>query len=197
MNEPFGQFVLQLGKLKDEISEADYFEICQINEFLVIEREHSGDWEIKSLNGLSDGQRNSELAFQVGRWSDEDKSGICFGAFTGFTLPNGATRAADFTWLKREKWECLSREQKEKFAPVAPDFVVEICGYHESVKNLQNKMREYIENGVSLGWLIDPQNKRVYVYRPDFETKVLENQKELSGEPLLKSFLLNLQEIWD
>ncbi len=197
ITELFPTFTLQLGKLKDKISDDEYFELCQINECLVIERNKDGDFEIKTLNGGNDSLRNSEISFQIANWAKETGNGFCFSAFIGFTLPNGATRAADFAWLSNEKWENLKDEKKEKFAPVCPDFVVEVKGWQEDLKTLQNKMLEYIENGVSLGWLISPQTKEVYVYRPNKQVEILENPAGISGESVLEDFTLDLKEIWD
>jgi len=193
----FPTFTLQLGKLKDKISDDDYFELCQINELLVIERSKNGDFEIRSLGGGLDGMRSAALTGEIGNWAKENNEGVCFGALTGFTLPNGAVRAPSFAWLKREKWENLSDEQKEKFGAVCPDFVVELSSAVKPVEVSQAKMKEYIENGVSLGWLIDPQAKQVFIYRAEKEVEVLENPVEISGEPLLKGFTLNLKEIWE
>jgi len=193
----FPTFTLQLGKLKDKISDDDYFELCQINELLVIERSKSGDFEIRSLGGGVDGMRSAALTGEIGKWAKDNDEGVCFGALTGFTLPNGAVRAPGFAWLKREKWENLSDKQKEKFGAVCPDFIVELSSTAKPVDVLRAKMKEYIENGASLGWLIDPTKKRVYVYRPNSEVEILENPETVSGEPLLKGFVLSLKEIWE
>jgi Uma2 family endonuclease len=197
LDKPFGKFLLLLGKLKDKISEEDYFEICQLNEMLLIERNKEGDWEIQSLGGGIDGARGALLTGEFGRWVEEDGTGIRFAALTGFALPNGAVRAPDASWIRRERWDSLTKEKQEKFATLYPDFVVELCALHESVEDLKAKMEEYIENGASLGWLIDPTKKKVYVYRPNAEVETLDNPQEVSGEPLLKGFLLNMKEIWD
>ena len=192
----FGKFPLFLGPLKDKISEADYFAICQLNEGLLIERNQDGDWEIQSLSGGRDGNRRSALTAAFGRWTDEDGTGIGFGALTGFTLPNGAVRAPDLAWLRRERWTQLSKKEKEGFAPLCPDFLVELRSGHESLGDLQAKMSEYIANGVQLGWLIDPHKRRVYVYRPGAAVETLTNPATLSGAPLLTGFVLNMKEIW-
>ena len=197
ITELFPTFTLQLGKLKNKISDDEYFELCQINECLVIERNKDSDFEIKTINGGSDSLRNSNLNFQIATWAKETGNGVCFSAFTGFTLPNGAVRASDFAWLSSEKWNKLKDEEKEKFASVCPDFIVEIKGWHEDLKTLQDKMKEYIENGASLGWLIDSKKQTVYVYCPNEEVGILENPTEVSGEPLLQSFTLILKEIWE
>lgn len=193
----FPTFTLQLGKLKDKISDDDYFELCQINELLVIERNKDGDFEIRSLGGGLDGMRSAALTGEIGNWARGNNEGVCFGALTGFTLPNGAVRAPSFAWLKREKWENLPDDQKEKFGTVCPDFVVELSSAVKPVEVLQAKMKEFIENGASLGWLIDADERKVYVYRPNAEVEILENPTEISGDPFLQGFKLSLKEIWE
>lgn len=197
ISEIFPTFTLQLGALKDKISDDEYFELCQLNELLVIERNKNGDFEIRSLGGGMDGIRSAALTGEIGNWAEKNKKGICFGALTGFTLPNGAVRAPSFAWLKREKWENLSDEQKEKLCKVCPDFIVELSSAVKPVEILQAKMEEYIENGASLGWLIDAAKRKIYVYRSNEKVEILNNPTEISGEPLLKGFTLHLKEIWE
>lgn len=144
-----------------------------------------------------DGIRSAALTGEIGNWAKENNEGFCFGALTGFTLPNGAVRAPSFAWLKREKWENMPDEEKEKFGAVCPDFVVELVSPVNPVEVLQPKMEEHIENGVSLGWMINAGKRKVYVYRPNTKVEVLENPTEISGEPFLKGFTLNLKEIWE
>ena len=195
ITEIFPTFTLQLGKLKDKITDDEYFELCQLNELLVLERNKNKDFEIRSLGGSLDGIRSATLTSEVGKWAKDHNEGVCFGALTGFTLPNGAVRASSFAWLKREKWENLPNEQREKFSNVCPDFVIELSSMAQPVEVLQAKMNEYIENGASLGWLIDATKKRVYIYRPNTEVEILDNPTEISGEPILKGFMLNVKEI--
>lgn len=196
LDTTFGKFVLRLGSLRERISEDDYFEICQLNELLVIERNQNGDWEIQSINGGTDGARSAKVTSAVGAWANEDGTGIGFGAFTGFTLPNGAVRAPDCAWVRKQRWKALTRDQVQKFAPICPELAVEIRAKHESVADLHTKLEEYIANGSQLGWLIDPFEKRIYVYRPRLDVEVLENPETVSGEPLLKGFVLNVQSLW-
>ena len=141
--------------------------------------------------------RNAALTSAVGDWAKKDGTGIGFGAFTGFTLPNGAVRAPDLAWIRREKWETLSEDQKERFAPFSPDFVVEVRAKHECLKELQAKLEEYVANGSLLGWLLDPEEHTAYVYRERAPVEVLKNAKAISGEPLLRGLTVDLTELWN
>jgi Uma2 family endonuclease len=130
-------------------------------------------------------------------WSRQNQLGKAFDSSGGFKLPNGADRSPDASWVQRERWESLSLEQREKFLPLCPDFVVELRSASDRLKSLQDKMQEYRENGAKLGWLIDPQNKRVEIYRPDQEeVEIQENPTTLSGENVLPGFILDLTVIW-
>jgi Uma2 family endonuclease len=183
--------------LLKRMSLEDFYDFCEENRDLRIERTKEGNVIIIPPAYSETGRKNFNLAVDFGIWARLDKTGIGFDSSTGFTLPNGATRSPDVSWIRLERWNALPERKRKKFAQIAPDFVIELRSETDRLKDLQKKMREYIENGVQLGWLIDPQNKRVHIYCPQTETKVLENPKEVSGEPLLKGFVLNLQEIWD
>jgi Uma2 family endonuclease len=195
-DEPFGKFILRLGSLKQKISEAEYFEICQLNELLLIERDRNGDWEIRSINGGLDGIRTAALSGKLARCAVENGHGIAFGALTGFRLPNGAVRAPDFAWLEETRWTNLKDNERDRFVPLCPDFIVELQAHHESLEDLQIKMDEFMENGAQLGWLIDPFSRAVYVYRPNLRVEVLTNTDTVSGEPFLTGFVLDLKDIW-
>jgi Uma2 family endonuclease len=196
LSEPFGKFVLRLGPLKEKIGEDEYFEICQLNELLLIERNQNGEWEIQSINGGTDGMRSAALSYSFGRWTQKNNEGIGFGALTGFRLSNGAVRAPDFSWLSRKRWDALSENKRKKFAPICPDFVCELRAQHESMADLHNKMEEYTKNGAQLGWLIDPFARTVAIYRPDSPVEVRHNPNSVSGDPLLSGFVLRLEELW-
>lgn len=188
---------LDFGAALKKMDDDEFFDFCQRNPNVRIEMTKEGDIIIMPPTGAETGGRNFNLAGEFYIWAKRDGTGKGFDSSTGFKLPNGAKRSPDLSWVKWEKWNAVPKEKRKKFAPLVPDFVVEIRSESDSLKKLQQKMREYVENGVQLGWLIDPQTRRVYIYRPKTETKVLENPKEVSGEPLLKGFVLNLQEIWD
>lgn len=183
--------------LLKRMSLEDFYDFCEENRDLRIERTKEGNVIIMPPAYSETGRKNFNLAGEFYVWARQDETGIGFDSSTGFTLPNGATRSPDVSWIRLERWNALPERKRKKFAEIAPDFVIELHSETDRLKDLQKKMREYIENGVELGWLIDPNTRRVHIYRPNQETKVLENPKEVSNEPLLKGFVLNLQEIWE
>ncbi|MDY7014229.1 MAG: Uma2 family endonuclease [Cyanobacteriota bacterium] len=179
-----------------EMTEEQFFAFCQLNRELRIERNARGEVLIMTPTGSEGGNKNFRLTQQLANWTDRDGTGIGFDSSAGFTLPNGAVRSPDAAWIRRDRWTALSPEQRAKFAPICPDFVVELRSASDSLRSLQEKMQEYLDNGALLGWLIDRQNRRVYIYRPQREVEVLENPTTASGEDILPNFTLNLQAIW-
>ena len=171
-------------------------EVCRKYRKLRLELTSSGELIAMPPTGAETGRRNADLIYQVMEWTRKDPSGVCFGNTVGFVLPNNAIREPDASWIRREKWDSLSEEQKKHFCPFCPDFVVELRSVTDRLAPLLRKMDEYMANGASLGWLIDPSSRRVYVYRPNEEVVVLENPKTVSGEPLLPGFTLNMSELW-
>jgi Uma2 family endonuclease len=189
MGQPFSFFV---GRISDE-----HFEkICSNNRDFKIEQTAEGELILMPPTLPDSGWRNNDLSTDVTIWNRKTKGGIVFDSSTYFTLPNGARRSPDVTWMKREKWESLTAGQRKKVSRIIPDFVIELRSSTDSIKVLQAKMREYIENGVRLGWLIDPKNRKVYVYRANGETEILQNPEKLSGEDVLVGFELNVREIF-
>jgi Uma2 family endonuclease len=180
-----------------ELTDEQFFDLCQINRELRIERTSKGDLLIMPPTGGDTGRRNAGLIALLTSWSWEDNTGVTFDSSTGFALPNGAIRSPDAAWVIRSRLEALSDEQKASFLPLCPDFVVELRSPSDSLTGLQAKMQEYIDNGAQLGWLLDPQNRDVYVYRPNQPVEHLENVTALSGAPVLGGFVLSLQRIWE
>ncbi|MBI1930007.1 Uma2 family endonuclease [Candidatus Poribacteria bacterium] len=180
-----------------DLTEEQFFEFCQINRDLRIERTAKGELIIMPPTGWETGRRNIDLATVVNLWAKQEGSGVASDSSTGFILPNGATRSPDAAWVKRSRLAALTPEQRKKFLPLCPDFVIELRSASDSVSDLQDKMQEYIDNGAQLGWLIDPERKRVYVYRPQSPVECLENPSTLSGEPVLPGLVLELKEIWE
>ncbi len=183
-------------QLTIDLTEEQFFELCQNNRDLKFERTASGVLTIMSPTGGETSNRNMELSYQLQAWSRQNNLGKAFDSSGGFKLPNGADRSPDASWVKRDRWDTLTPKQREKFVPLCPDFVVELRSASDALKPLQNKMKEYQENGAKLGWLIDPKNQRVEIYRPDQEVEILENPTTLSGENILPGFILDLTSIW-
>ena len=195
VSESNNYLVLQMSPVW-EMSADSFFDFCQLNSHLRIERTATGKLVIMSPAGSETGNRNAKLMEQLSNWTDRDASGIEFDSSAGFILPNGATRSPDASWITLTRWNSLSAEQKTKFAPICPDFVVELRSPSDSLKVLQEKLQEYIDNGASLGWLIDRTTHQVYIYTPDSEIKCLDNPQAISGDPVLSSFILDLTKIW-
>jgi Uma2 family endonuclease len=187
--------VLQMSPVW-EMSADSFFDFCQLNSHLRIERTATGKLVIMAPAGSETGNRNAKLMQQLSNWTDRDGSGIEFDSSAGFILPNGATRSPDASWISLTRWNSLSAEQKTKFAPICPDFVVELRSPSDTLKLLQDKMQEYIDNGTFLGWLIDRTSRQVFIYTPDNKVKTLDNPQTISGDPVLSGFVLNLAEIW-
>ena len=187
--------VLQLQPVVN-LSQDEFFEFCQVNRELRIERSAQGELIIMSPLGAESGGYESEIIAQVRNWAKRDGTGKAFGSSTGFTLPNGAMRSPDAAWLPLSRWNALAAEQKEKFVPLCPDFVVELRSPTDSLKGVQAKMQEYRENGAALGLLLDPEKRRVHVYRRGRKTQILDDPQTVACDPLLPGFALDLREIW-
>lgn len=171
-------------------------EISSLNDDLRFELTAAGELVVKPLFGGTTGIRSANLLFQLGSWAKEDGTGIFLGSSAGFTLPNGATLSCVCSWITRLKAETLSRAEWRKIPALCPDFVIESTTPSERLTPLKRKMGEWLDNGVRLGWLIDPDEKRVYVYRPDTPVAQLDNPESISGDPVLPGFVLDLREIW-
>lgn len=173
-----------------------FFDFCQANKELRIERTALGDCEIMAPTGGETGWRNLSLAAQLYNWAEQDGSGIAFDSSTGYTLPNGAIRSPDVSWVKRTRLAVLTPEQKQRFLPLCPDFLIELRSPSDSIKILQDKMQEYIENGARLGWLIDPESQRVLVFQPQVPMIILSKPEVLQADDVLTGFRLELLKIW-
>lgn len=180
-----------------ELTADQFLELSSLNSDLRLERTAEGNLEIMVPTGGETGNSNIELAAQIQLWARQDSTGAAFDSSTGFVLPNGAIRAPDASWVRRERLQVLSAEQKRKLLPLCPDFVIELRSPSDGLSTIQTKMQEYTENGARLGWLLDPESKGVHVYRPGEHPRVLENPNTLSGEPVLPGFVLDLRPIWE
>lgn len=177
------------------ISNNQFFDFCQQNRDLRIELTQEGDLIIMAPAGSGSSHKNALITYQLVGWSNQDGKGRSFDSSGGFILPSGAMRSPDACWISNNQLKNLSKTDWEKFLPLCPEFVIELRSASDSLRELQKKMLEYIENGAQLGWLIDPKEKRVYVYTPD-NLKVLENPKSVSAAPLLQDFNLDLEDIF-
>jgi len=180
-----------VGILTDEA----FYQLCQANPDVKFERSAKGELIIMSPTGGESGRRNAEVATDLGLWNRQTQLGYTFDSSTCFKLPNGAERSPDAAWIERHRWESLNREDRETFPPIAPDFVVELRSASDRLSTLQTKMQEYQENGVRLGWLINPQDQQVEVYRIEQPVEVLQVPQQLSGEAVLPGFVLELARI--
>lgn len=178
------------------IAEEKFFELCQLNHDLRIERNHAGELIIMPPTGGTTGNRSGSIFAQLYFWSEKDGTGICFDSSTGFKLASG-DKSPDASWMKLDRWNTLTEEQQDKFVPLCPDFVIELKSPSDNLQTLQAKMTEYMkEPGIKLGWLIDRKARKVYIYRPDMTVECLDNPETISGDPILPGFVLNMSKIW-
>jgi Uma2 family endonuclease len=179
-----------------KMSQEQFYDFCYLNPDLRIERTTQGEVIVMSPAFADTGNRNFKIAVQLGIWSDQDGTGEGFDSSAGFTLPNGATRSPDAAWIKLDRWNALTDQQKASFSSICPDFVIELRSASDTLKDLKEKMQEYIENGVKLGLLIDRKNLTVYSYRADGSVTVLNNPTMVDCNPELPKFLLQMARIW-
>jgi Uma2 family endonuclease len=179
-----------------ELSDEQYFQLCRKNSDLQFERNTQGDITIMAPEGGETGMRSAGITIDLGIWNRRNKSGYTFGSSTGFKLPNGSDRSPDASWISKERWESLTLEQRSRFAPICPDFIIELMSPSDNLKTTQAKMQEYQDNGTRLGWLINRRDRKVEIYRIGKPVEVLQDANSLSGENVLPDFILNLIEIW-
>ena len=178
-------------------SDEEFVALCRENEPLCLEIDGNGDLVIMPPGDTETGFEAMDIGTDVNNWNRRTKSGRVGDSNTGFHLPNGAIRAPDVSWVAKERWESLSPEQRKPFAQIVPDFVVELMSPSDRRSDAQAKMREYIDNGIRLGWLIDPRKKQVEIYEPGKEPLILHEPQSLAGDPVLPGFALNLTGIWE
>jgi Uma2 family endonuclease len=179
-----------------QMTHEQFYEFCLANRDLRIERTASGEVVIMPPAFSDTGNRNSKIAQQLTNWSDQDGTGEAFDSSAGFTLPNGATRSPDAAWIRLERWDALTEAQKASFAPICPDFVIELRSASDTLTGLQAKLEEYIANGARLGWLIDRNNRTVHIYRPHQEPEIVDHPETVSGDPELPGLMLRMAKIW-
>lgn len=171
-------------------------ELAIANRDLQLERTVTGELIVMAPTGGTTGNRNLDIEGQLWLWNRQTRLGKTFNSSTGFHLPNGANRSPDAAWVVQDRWDALTPEQQEGFVPLCPDFVLELRSKNDNMKPLRAKMREYMENGACLGWLIDRKNKKVEIYRQGQSVEVIDNPVTLSGEDILPGFILDLTEVW-
>jgi len=178
------------------LSDDELFELCGRNKGLRIERTEGGELVIMSPTGGETSRRNAALVAALFGWASRDGSGIVFDSNGGFILPNGAERAPDASWVRKARWDALTPAQRERFPPLCPDFVAELRSPSDALDELHAKMREYADNGARLGWLLDPEARRVWVYEVRREAVCLEQPAELRGGEVLPGLVIELATIW-
>lgn len=179
-----------------ELTEEKFFQLCQKNRDLKFERSAQGDITIMAPEGSDTGMRSSDLNGNLWLWNQRKKLGFTFGSSAGFILPNGAMRSPDVSWILKERWDALTPAQQSKFAPICPDFVIELMSRTDTLSTVQAKMQEYYENGTRLGWLINRRDRQVEIYRIGQPVEILQSPISLSGETVLPEFILDLTSIW-
>jgi Uma2 family endonuclease len=178
------------------ITHEQFVQLALANRDLQLERTPMGELIVMPPTGSDTGNRNLDIEGQLWLWNRQTKLGKAFNSSTGFHLPNGADRSPDASWIRQERWDALTPEQQKGFAPLCPDFVLELRSESDNMEPLRAKMREYMANGARLGWLIDRKNKKVEIYRQGQEVEVLDNPSTLSDEDVLPGFVLDLTEVW-
>jgi Uma2 family endonuclease len=179
-----------------ELTEDQFFELCQLNRDLLIERSAAGEMIIMAPTGWETGERELEIARQLGNWAKADGSGVATSSAAGYRLPNGAVRAPDAAWVLRSRLARVTAKQRQRFLPLCPDFALELRSPTDRLQDLQVKMQEYLANGARLGWLLDPEARHVYVYCPDASVERLDQPETVPGDPVLPGFVLDLREVW-
>jgi Uma2 family endonuclease len=185
-----------ISLMRQSVTPEQFEQLCIEHSDLRLELTSTGELIVMTGTGLNTGDRNAALTSQLWIWTEKDGTGKCYDSSTMFALPNGARRSPDAAWLKLEKYGRLTEREQERFGPFCPDFVAELRSPTDRLSQLRKKMLEYMENGASLGWLIDPFERRVYVYRPDCEVVVLDNPGSVSADPLMPGFTLDLTKLW-
>ena len=179
-----------------DMTEGQFFVFCQRTHDVRIERDAEGEILIMPPAGGATSNRNVELTTQLQLWTKRDGTGIAFDSSGGFHLPNKATRSPDASWILRWRYDELTNREQERFLPLCPDFAIELKSPSDRLPVLKKKMEEYVENGMKLGWLIAPEQKTVYIYRPHIPVEVIENPNIVSADPVLPGFVLDLRDLW-
>jgi Uma2 family endonuclease len=178
------------------MTDEELMRFCAANEMVRVERDANGELILMSPTGTGTGRTNSELNLQLALWARETNSGATFDSNAGFTLPDGSMRSPDAAWIAWPRWNALTKEEQDGFAPICPEFVIELRSPSDSLSELQAKMRLWVANGAEVAWLVDPSRKTVEVYRPGREAEVLEGGSAVEGDGPVAGFVLELGRVW-
>lgn len=187
---------MKISVREAKLTKEQFAKLCQENRDFRFELTAAQELIVMPPAGSETGRQENRINFRLSAWAEVDGTGLTFSPSTGFTLPNGAIRSPDASWIKQERWNALTQEQRMGFAPICPDFVIELRSPSDRLSEVQAKMQEYIENGALLGWLIDPQERRVSIYRPTQPVEAFDDPVELRGDPVLPGFVLRMREVW-
>ncbi len=188
-------FTLDLSPIA-QFTREEFYKLCAANPEAKLERSATGELIVMAPTGGETGNQNFCLAGQLYVWNQQQSLGKAFDSSTGFALPKGGDRSPDVSWIPMEKWEALTAEQRRRFLPLCPDFVIELLSPSDSWTMAQQKMADYLNNGCRLGWLLDPDNQRVAIYRLNQPMELLDAPDRLSGEAVLPGFMMDVQFLW-
>jgi Uma2 family endonuclease len=178
------------------MTDEELMRFCAANEMVRVERDANGELIVMSPSGSEGGGVETDVTVELANWARQDGRGKVLGSNAGFTLPDGSVRAADSHWVSWPRWNALSQEDQRRFAPICPEFVIEVRSESDSLRELQAKMQMWIANGAELAWLVDPSRKTVEVYRPGREAEVLESGSAVVGDGPVAGFVLELGRVW-
>jgi Uma2 family endonuclease len=187
---------INIKALANPITDRQFEQLCAQNQDTKFEMTSQGELIVMSPTGSESGRQNADLLTQISIWNRQTKLGVVFDSSTGFTLPNGAKRSPDVSWIEISRWNELTRKQKRGFAPIAPDLALELLSPNDRLQDTQQKMREYLKCGIKLGWLIDPDETRVEIYRLGKDLEILDSPRNLSGEDLMPGLVVELDEVF-
>ncbi|MEO0350658.1 MAG: Uma2 family endonuclease [Cyanobacteria bacterium P01_A01_bin.15] len=183
---------LDLRPLTQKLTHEQFYELCMANRDVAMERSPVGTLIIMSPVGGESGEKEADYIADLVIWNRQTRLGKVFSSSTIFKLPNGGDRSPDTAWVSLERWNELNQAQQKKFPPLCPDFVVELRSETDRLKSLQDKMQEYLNSGLRLGWLINPQDQQIEIYRPDQSVEVIDLPAKVSGDKVLPGFVLDV-----
>ena len=179
------------------MSDEELMRFCAANDALRVERDANGEILVMTPAGSKTSRMNSRVTRLLDEWAEQDGRGVAFDSNGGFTLPDCSMRAADAAWIELKRWVALIAEDQAMYAPLCPDFVIELRSPNDSLTELKAKMEHWIANGARLGWLIDPESKTVYVYRPGELVDVLVEPSSVQGDGVVAGFEVGMARVWD